>query len=48
MAFGIAGRDRVQARYGWDRVATTTAQVYRDVLAVRRGTGRIASVGAAL
>lgn len=48
MAFGIAGRDRVQARYGWDRIATTTAQVYRDVLAVRRGTGRIASVGAAL
>jgi D-inositol-3-phosphate glycosyltransferase len=48
MALGIAGRDRVQARYGWDRVATATAQVYGDVVAARRRTGRSASVRVAL
>jgi D-inositol-3-phosphate glycosyltransferase len=47
MAFGIAGRDRVQARYGWDRVATATAQVYSEAVAARRGAGRGASVGVA-
>jgi glycosyltransferase involved in cell wall biosynthesis len=36
-AFGIAGRDRVLARYDWERVATATQAVYTEVLAARRG-----------
>lgn len=28
-AFGIAGADRVRARYGWDRVVTDTVRVYQ-------------------
>jgi D-inositol-3-phosphate glycosyltransferase len=36
-AFGIAGRDRVLARYDWERVATATHAVYADVLAARSG-----------
>jgi glycosyltransferase involved in cell wall biosynthesis len=36
-AFGIAGRDRVLARYDWERVAAATAAVYEDVVAVHRG-----------
>ena len=47
LAFGIAGRDRVQARYSWDRVAAATAQVYREALETRPGAGRDTSVGAA-
>ena len=35
LAFGVAGRDRVLARYGWDRVADATAAVYDDVLRTR-------------
>jgi D-inositol-3-phosphate glycosyltransferase len=35
LAFGIAGRDRVLARYGWDRIADNTAAVYDEVLAER-------------
>jgi D-inositol-3-phosphate glycosyltransferase len=31
-AFGVAGRDRVLARYTWDRVAAATERVYHDVL----------------
>jgi D-inositol-3-phosphate glycosyltransferase len=31
-AFGVAGRDRVLARYTWDRVAAATERVYREVL----------------
>ncbi|MBA2947372.1 glycosyltransferase [Streptomyces himalayensis] len=34
-ACGAAGRRRVLARYGWDRVAAATEDVYRDVLARR-------------
>jgi D-inositol-3-phosphate glycosyltransferase len=34
-AYGIAGRDRVLARYDWERVAVATALVYEDVVAVR-------------
>jgi glycogen synthase len=34
-SYGIAGRDRVMARYSWDRIATATEAVYRDVLAGR-------------
>ncbi|MDT7582073.1 MAG: hypothetical protein QOK35_3337 [Pseudonocardiales bacterium] len=37
MAFGIAGRDRVLARYGWDRIADSTVAVYEEVLAERAG-----------
>jgi D-inositol-3-phosphate glycosyltransferase len=32
-AYGVAGRDRVLARYGWDRIAAATADVYDQVLA---------------
>jgi D-inositol-3-phosphate glycosyltransferase len=34
-AYGIAGRDRVLARYGWERIATATMLVYDDVVAAR-------------
>ena len=37
LAFGIAGRDRVLARYSWDRVAVATAAAYREVLDIRAG-----------
>jgi glycosyltransferase involved in cell wall biosynthesis len=37
LAFGIAGRDRVLARYGWDRIADCTLAVYEEVLAERVG-----------
>jgi glycosyltransferase involved in cell wall biosynthesis len=43
-AYGIAGRDRVLARYDWERVATATAQVYDDVLATRRRRNPVAAV----
>jgi glycosyltransferase involved in cell wall biosynthesis len=36
-ALGAAGRERVLARYGWDRVAAATAEVYEQVVA--RGSG---------
>jgi D-inositol-3-phosphate glycosyltransferase len=36
-AFGIAGRDRVLARYDWERVAAATEVVYDEVIAVRSG-----------
>ncbi|MGH3587708.1 MAG: glycosyltransferase, partial [Pseudonocardia sp.] len=35
-AYGIAGRDRVLARYDWERVAAATTLVYDDVVAARR------------
>jgi D-inositol-3-phosphate glycosyltransferase len=35
-AFGVAGRDRVLARYTWDRVAAATERVYHDVLCDQR------------
>jgi glycosyltransferase involved in cell wall biosynthesis len=38
LAFGIAGRDRVLARYGWDRIADCTAAVYEEVLTERAAT----------
>lgn len=31
-AFGVAGRDRAEARYGWDRIATSVAHVYQQVI----------------
>ncbi len=36
-ACGIAGRDRVLARYGWDRIAAATAAAYREVIDARAG-----------
>ncbi|MHA6625080.1 glycosyltransferase [Pseudonocardia sichuanensis] len=42
-AYGIAGRDRVLARYDWERVAAATALVYDEVVAAR---GRHASARA--
>ncbi|MCW2716689.1 MAG: glycosyl transferase [Pseudonocardia sp.] len=30
-AYGVAGRDRAVARYGWDRIAAATAEVYARV-----------------
>ena len=32
-SFGAAGQDRALARYGWDRVAAATADVYEQVVA---------------
>jgi glycosyltransferase involved in cell wall biosynthesis len=40
-AYGIAGRDRVLARYDWERVAAATALVYEDVVAARDRGGRM-------
>ena len=37
-AFGLAGRDRVLARYTWDRIAAATERVYHDVLGGRSAT----------
>jgi D-inositol-3-phosphate glycosyltransferase len=37
LTFGIAGRDRVIARYGWDRIADCTLAVYEEVRAERAG-----------
>ncbi len=31
MAYGISGRDRVEARYTWDEVAARTERIYRQV-----------------
>jgi glycosyltransferase involved in cell wall biosynthesis len=42
LAFGIAGRDRVLARYCWDRIADSTVAVYEEVLAERAGVARTA------
>ncbi len=41
-AFGIAGRDRVLARYGWDRVAAAIVSVYADVVGAQAGRGSVA------
>jgi D-inositol-3-phosphate glycosyltransferase len=35
-AYGIAGRDRVLARYSWPRIAAATEVVYRDLVDRRR------------
>lgn len=37
-SFGVAGRDRALARYGWDRVAAATADVY-DLVQAERPAG---------
>ncbi|WP_433560125.1 glycosyltransferase [Pseudonocardia xinjiangensis] len=46
-AFGIAGRDRVLARYDWERVAASTAAVYDEVIATRNGRIRATDSDAA-
>jgi D-inositol-3-phosphate glycosyltransferase len=46
-AYGIAGRDRVLARYDWERVATATEAVYTEVIAARSGRVRAAEMGRA-
>jgi D-inositol-3-phosphate glycosyltransferase len=43
-AYGIAGRDRVLARYDWERVAAATALVYDDVVTARRRRDQVAAV----
>jgi D-inositol-3-phosphate glycosyltransferase len=40
-AFGIAGRDRVLARYDWERIALSTVLVYEDVLVARGRRDRV-------
>ncbi len=45
LAFGIAGRDRVLARYGWDRIADCTLAVYEEVLAERAAQARTGAGG---
>jgi glycosyltransferase involved in cell wall biosynthesis len=37
--FGAAGAERARTRYGWDRIATDTARVYRQVVAAGRPVG---------
>jgi D-inositol-3-phosphate glycosyltransferase len=37
-AYGMAGRDRVLARYAWPRIAAATEAVYQQVLDDRRNT----------
>jgi D-inositol-3-phosphate glycosyltransferase len=43
-AYGIAGRDRVLARYGWERVAAATEQVYGEVIAARSRRDRAGTI----
>ncbi|GAA5116773.1 glycosyltransferase [Pseudonocardia adelaidensis] len=43
-AFGIAGRDRVLARYDWERVAAATAHVYGEVVAARARRAQLSAV----
>jgi D-inositol-3-phosphate glycosyltransferase len=42
-AYGIAGHDRVLARYDWERVAAATEAVYGEVIASRSGRARSAA-----
>ena len=44
-AFGVAGRDRVLARYTWERVAAATEDVYRDVLCAQAPVARAVGGG---
>ncbi|GAA3458356.1 glycosyltransferase [Saccharothrix longispora] len=39
-AYGIAGSDRVAARYSWDRISENTQRVYQRAIDGRTGTGR--------
>ncbi|ANZ40122.1 glycosyl transferase [Lentzea guizhouensis] len=42
MAYGIAGRDRVEARYTWDQVAARTELIYGALVNGLRATTRMA------
>lgn len=44
--YGIAARDRVTARYSWDRVAEDTVRVYERCVPVRRTAARGVRIGA--
>ena len=44
-AYGVAGRDRVLARYTWERVAAATEDVYRDVLCAQAPVARAVGGG---
>jgi glycosyltransferase involved in cell wall biosynthesis len=44
-AFGVAGRDRVLARYTWERVAAATERDYHDVLCERTPVARAVGGG---
>jgi D-inositol-3-phosphate glycosyltransferase len=46
LAFGIAGRDRVLARYGWDRIAASTLAAYEEVVEDRAARSTIVMTGA--
>lgn len=37
VAFGIAGRDRVLARFSWERIGATVSDVLHELLSERRG-----------
>ena len=43
--YGAAGRDRVRARYTWDRVAEETARVYAHAGAMTAAPGGLVSGG---
>jgi glycosyltransferase involved in cell wall biosynthesis len=43
-SFGASGRDRAQARYSWDRIATDTERIY-DQLATTRTPAPTVSAG---
>lgn len=34
--WGTAGRQRAQARYSWDRIASDTVKIYQRALKLRR------------
>lgn len=40
-AYGVAGRDRALARYGWDRVAAATADAYGHLARARPAVGAV-------
>ncbi|GDY29670.1 hypothetical protein GTS_13030 [Gandjariella thermophila] len=44
-AYGVAGRDRVQSRYSWDRIAADAAAVYRRVAGEADRAASAGSVG---
>ena len=40
-ALGAAGARRARRRYGWDRIAGSTLEVYAGVAAATAGAGRV-------
>ncbi|SEB35567.1 Glycosyltransferase involved in cell wall bisynthesis [Paramicrobacterium humi] len=43
-AFGVAGRERVESRYSWNRIAADTAETYRLVAGARSGHAHVTGV----